>query len=466
MSGISRNDKVTVAGLTTSPATNVTVNADKAAIYADHSFARTNVSLADGNNTITVVARDSFGRSDTNSITCYLPSAISLAYDLNGNLRTNGTRVFDYDDDNQLIRITEPDTWKSEFAYDGKMRRRIRREYSWSAGSWTQTNEIHYVYDGDLVIQERDTNNTPLVTYTRGRDLSGTTHGVGGVGGLLARTDCGLTGLAPGLRTAFYHTDGSGNVACLVTTNQLVAAEYRYDAYGNTISMAGPLAGANLYRFSSKETHVNSGVSCFLFRYYDPNLQRWLNRDISQETGDLNAFRYAVNAPINYFDANGLDASPSDLATLQAEVDAAQKLVEQRSADVAKWEEEVARFTRYANFNWTTPGAAKTCMEDLKKISQFLDEAQASLESAQAQLRAALQRYAAAAAGGSGVVIATINFLKLPVGTAWTASAAGTTIAVTGAFAAGYGIGTLIEKPVNNGVYEMSGWFWDWYYKK
>jgi RHS repeat-associated protein len=48
---------------------------------------------------------------------------------------------------------------------------------------------------------------------------------------------------------------------------------------GNTISKSGLLADANLYRFSSKEQHLNSGLAYYLYRYYDPNLQRWLNRD-------------------------------------------------------------------------------------------------------------------------------------------------------------------------------------------
>lgn len=42
----------------------------------------------------------------------------------------------------------------------------------------------HKVYDGMLVIQERDTNNAPLVTYTRGNDLSGSPQDAGGIGGL------------------------------------------------------------------------------------------------------------------------------------------------------------------------------------------------------------------------------------------------------------------------------------------
>lgn len=52
------------------------------------------------------------------------------------------------------------------------------------AGGWQQTNEVHYVYDGTLAIQERWLNLQPatsnfqqLVTYTRGNDLSGSLEG-------------------------------------------------------------------------------------------------------------------------------------------------------------------------------------------------------------------------------------------------------------------------------------------------
>jgi len=48
-------------------------------------FARTNVSLVNGNNTFTAVAQDSYGRQDTNAVTVNLPSTVSYTYDLNGN---------------------------------------------------------------------------------------------------------------------------------------------------------------------------------------------------------------------------------------------------------------------------------------------------------------------------------------------------------------------------------------------
>ena len=58
----------------------------------------------------------------------------------------------------------------------------------------------------------------------------------------------------------FYHVDGSGNVTYLLNTSQDLAASYKYDPFGRTLSMSGPLAAANVYRFSSKEHHYNSGL--------------------------------------------------------------------------------------------------------------------------------------------------------------------------------------------------------------
>ena len=34
-----------------------------------------------------------------------------------------------------------------------------------------------------------------------------------------------------------------------------------------------------MYRFSSKELLINSGMYYYLYRFYDPSLQRWINRD-------------------------------------------------------------------------------------------------------------------------------------------------------------------------------------------
>jgi len=281
-----RTGNMTVAGNTTTAATSVTLNSAIAELYGDNAFARTNVSLANGANTFTAIAENAAGLKDTNIIAAYLPTSVTFSYDARGNLTNDGRRVFNYDDENQLTSVTVSNAWRSEFAYDGLMRRRIRKEYTWQSSAWILTNEFRYIYDGRLVIQERDTNNAPTATYTRGNDLSGTLQGAGGIGGLLART-APLSTLNPQLSSAYYHCDGNGNITALVNPSGNRVAQYHHDPYGNLLELSGPLADANLYRFSSKEWHANAGIYHYGFRYYEPNLQRWPNRDPLGDIGSL-----------------------------------------------------------------------------------------------------------------------------------------------------------------------------------
>jgi RHS repeat-associated protein len=312
----SRSGTFTVAGAVSITPTNVTVkdNANSpqpATLYNDESFARTNVTLLNGNNTFQAVAKDSLGRVDTNTVTTYLPSSAVCSYDSRGNLTNDGKRFFYYDSENQLTNVLVVGQWKSEFAYDGLMRRKVRKEFIWSGSAWVQTNEVRYVYEGRLVIQERHytpqgSTLIPLntVTYTRGNDLSGAFEGAGGIGGLLARSESSST-LNPQHSTGFYHSDGNGNITAMVSTNGLILARYTYDPYGNVLGMSGPLSEANLYRFSTKEWHEKSGLVYYLYRYYEPGLQRWINRDPIQERGGVNLFGFTYNTPINLFDRDG-----------------------------------------------------------------------------------------------------------------------------------------------------------------
>src|SRR5579884_2047142 len=97
------------------------------------------------------------------------------------------------------------------------------------------------------------------VTYTRGVDLSGSLQGAGGIGGLLARTDMGQWIGNDVNAHAYYISDGRGNIIGLVNTNGWRVAHYKYDPYGNLLVESGPLAGANKYRFSSKEWDSPAG---------------------------------------------------------------------------------------------------------------------------------------------------------------------------------------------------------------
>ena len=70
--------------------------------------------------------------------------------------------------------------------------------------------------------------------------------------------------------------------------------------------MSGLSASKNLYRFSSKEWNPNSGLYYYGYRFYDPNLQRWVNADPVQEDGGINLYGFVANAPVNEADAMGL----------------------------------------------------------------------------------------------------------------------------------------------------------------
>ena len=311
LTNATRAGTLTAAGNTAQNATSVSVNSQGAALYGDKTFATTaGLSLANGANTFTTIVQYA-SKTLTNIVTSQLPTPVVYQNDANGNLTNDGLRSFTYDDENQLIDVTIAGQTKSDFFYDGLGRRRITRDYVWN-GAWNLTNEVHYLYDGNLVIQERDANNNVLVTYDRGLDLGGGLQTAGGIGGLLARTD--IKG------TVFYHADALGNVTMLVDRYQTLEARYLYDPYGNIIGKWGPYADVNRYRFSSKEFHIPSGLYYYGFRFYDPNLQRFLNRDPLGERGGINLYRAMCNNLINYIDPWGLE--PFRLLTTFVDCDA------------------------------------------------------------------------------------------------------------------------------------------------
>ena len=379
-------------------------------------------------------AFETVGVNSLNELTTAFGS--SFLYDSNGNL-TNGAGVsYAYDDENRLIDVSQgtpsSGAWRSTFGYDGLGRMRLRTEYRGNGSSWIQQSQTEYIYDGMRVIQERDSSNTPTVSYTRGTDLSGSLEGAGGIGGLLARSsaadintnttlniyvtngsaldfyvwiysdagtnvdsyalsaysdasfsitaDAGvqytvygmdslyhevdftdtfiaaldhrsgtifkdysyealesgsaLSGLAGNWpHHDYYFADANGNITALVDTNQSLSASYRYDPFGNTISKSGTVSDANVYRFSSKEIHLASGMYYYGYRFYDPSLQRWVNRDPLEELGGINLFTFVRNQPTTTHDKFGLIAPMSPCQAAMDALDAALADADEEAAE-------------------------------------------------------------------------------------------------------------------------------------
>jgi RHS repeat-associated protein len=299
ISNVTRTGTLTVSGALPAPASSVTVNGVAAQTNGDFTFASTNNTLANGTNTFTIIAKNAYNVAVTNTLSVTLPATVSFQYDANGNLTNDGTRSFAYDAENRLTNVTVTSQYQVTFTYDGLSRCRIMTNYAWLSGTWTVTNVTRYIYDGLLVLQERNTNNAAVATYTRGLDLSTSLAGAGGIGGMLARTDTNST--------TFYHSDGNGNITAITDTNANVVARSEYDAYGKMLASTGPMAGVNHYWFSSKEYIPAAGLYDFGGRFEDPNLSRWLNRDPIQERGGINLYTAMRNNPLRWVDPHGLD---------------------------------------------------------------------------------------------------------------------------------------------------------------
>ncbi len=225
------------------------------------------------------------------------------------NLTFQNGVTYTWDSENRLLSITDGTTTNT-FTYDGNHRRVTKR----TTVSGTVTQKTHFLYDGWNVIEERtnyDTTTTFTLstfaltrTLTWGTDLSGSLQGAGGVGGLIMSEEISGT-----TTTAYhYHYDGNGNVTEVTDSSGNSAATYRYDAFGNTLVSTGTYATTNKYRFSTKP--IDSEISTaplyyYGYRYYDPNLGRWMARDPIGERGGLNLYGFVGNNSVAHIDILG-----------------------------------------------------------------------------------------------------------------------------------------------------------------
>jgi len=224
------------------------------------------------------------------------------------------------------------------------------------------------VYDGRRVVQERSSSNGPTVSYVRGLDLSGSMEGAGGIGGLLARSSGYQSASGAWTSHALYHADGGGNVTFLSpSTYSGTLTRYSYDAYGRSVFATGPLAAANVYRFSSKELHAPSGHYYYGFRFYDPQAQRWINRDPLGEEGGVNLYGFVGNGPIGAVDPDG--RWPWDVSEVEWK-----RLSEQHGARPYELCDQVERAIQCPSTlkasSWVTKGMAHEASDGVKEVGE------------------------------------------------------------------------------------------------
>ena len=117
----------------------------------------------------------------------------------------------------------------------------------------------------------------------------------------------------------YYHKNYLEHVYAVSDDNGNILEHYRYTAFGE-VEIYSP-AGANLATsaidnpvlWNSRRYDEQTGLHYYKYRYYDPNVGRWLNRDPIAERGGYNLYGFIRNDAANSVDVLGLqDAGGED----------------------------------------------------------------------------------------------------------------------------------------------------------
>lgn len=207
-------------------------------------------------------------------------SGQALTFDANGNLTSDGQRIYAWDAENRLVGITYPGVSgkATAFTYDGLGRRTTISSTPPGGGSATVTS---YLWCGDDICQARNAANTTIRSYySEGEYLPGTPA-----------------------QTLYYGVDQIGSVR-RVFASALSAAAYGYDAYGTPLQATAPTTD---FAYGGMFFNADSGLYLTNYRAFDPIAGRWLSRDPDDEESDpyANLYSYVNGNPVSYVDPQG-----------------------------------------------------------------------------------------------------------------------------------------------------------------
>ena len=111
----------------------------------------------------------------------------------------------------------------------------------------------------------------------------------------------------------FYVTNIQGDVVAILNSSGTKVVEYTYDAWGNPISVTGSMSETlgqhNPLRYRGYVYDTETGLYYLQSRYYNPEMGRFINIDISVSTGQgfsgNNTFVYCGNNPVIRVDVSG-----------------------------------------------------------------------------------------------------------------------------------------------------------------
>ena len=206
-------------------------------------------------------------------------------YDADGNLLTYNGWTYTWNGENRLI-AAEKGTMRLEFAYDYMGRRLYKKVYE----ADTLTSHRKFVYDGYKLIAEFDAlaSDALLASYLW--------QPVG--------LDVPLMRIADNAED-YYIVDGNKNAIALKDSSGADVSTYTYTPFG---AVEDPVDGdENPFRFSSEYHDNETNLVYYNYRYYSPEMGRWLKRDpIGEQRNGGNLYTNCLNNLIIRYDILGL----------------------------------------------------------------------------------------------------------------------------------------------------------------
>ena len=199
-------------------------------------------------------------------------------YDDDGDMLTmtlnSGSWTNTYNAENRLITAVNGTT-TLEFKYD-YMGRRVEKKV---IENGTTTKDEYFVYDGYKQIENLDALNSSAIlskNIWQGERLLSVLQSVG-----------------PSVLYALQ--DANKNITEYIDSTGAIQAHYEYSPFGKITQQSGSGASDFDFRFSSEYQDTETGLTYYNYRYYSPELGRWLSRDPIEEDGGYNLYGMVGN---------------------------------------------------------------------------------------------------------------------------------------------------------------------------